>query len=441
MPGVLRKGTRLGKYRLEHRLGKGAFSDVWAARDTVEARRVALKVAYDWVVREFGRPAMEAEARIACRLSHPNIVATRNADWIDGRFVMATELAKRHVYDHGPAWRSGRVALRIMRDVAAGLAHAHSLSLMHRDVKPENVLIFADGHAGLTDFGVSRFVRPESRSYTEAGTMGYMAPEQAYGKPTLASDVFSLGVIAYELLTGKLLAWPFPWPPERYDRFAAKVPEPVRPVLRRACAFDPADRFPSAVELHMALEAAFRKLEEERAPPRRRRRRRGAPAPAPTPFVVGMDLFRRRHGRALGMRFHCRRCNGPIAEAMRVCPWCGTKDNSFAEITRAPLICPHCERGVLPEWTSCPWCWEGRFRGNGRPPRPDALAARRCTRRGCAGELRPFMRFCPVCKKKPGRPWSHPDLADRCPRCRWPVSRGFWRFCAWCGRRQREAGS
>jgi RNA polymerase subunit RPABC4/transcription elongation factor Spt4 len=152
-----------------------------------------------------------------------------------------------------------------------------------------------------------------------------------------------------------------------------------------------------------------------------------------------MDLFRRRHGRALGMRFHCRRCNGPIAEAMNVCPWCGTKDNSFAEITRAPLICPRCERGVLPEWTSCPWCWAGRFRGNGRPPRPDPLAVRRCTRRGCPGELRPFMRFCPVCKQRPGRPWSHPDLADRCARCRWPVSAAFWRFCAWCGRRQRES--
>ena len=65
MPGVLRKGTRLGKYRLERRLGKGAFSDVWSARDTVEGRRVALKIAFDWVVREFGREAMEAEARIA----------------------------------------------------------------------------------------------------------------------------------------------------------------------------------------------------------------------------------------------------------------------------------------------------------------------------------------------------------------------------------------
>jgi serine/threonine-protein kinase len=437
VPEILRKGTRLGKYRLERRIGKGAFSDVWAARDTVEGRRVALKVAFEWVVREFGREAMQEEARIACRLSHPNIVATRNADWNDGRFVLASDLARCHVYDYPAAWRSGRVALGVIRDIAAGLAHAHQRQLMHRDVKPENVLIFADGHAGLTDFGVSRFVRKETRSYTEAGTMGYMAPEQAYGKPTLASDVFSLGVLGYELLTGKLLAWPFEWPPERYDRFRAKVPEVLRPVLRRACAFDPRQRWPSAVEFSAALEAAFARLEQEKAANPRPRRRRPA-LPPPTPFAVGQQLFKRRHGRALGLRYKCHRCNAPISEAMSFCPWCGSAENSFAEITSAPLICPSCERGVLPEWTSCPWCFAGRFKGNGRPPRPDPKAARRCARRGCAGQLRPFMRFCPVCKRKPGRPWRSPDLPDRCTRCRWPTSHTFFRFCAWCGRRQRE---
>jgi serine/threonine protein kinase len=345
LPGVLRRGTRLGKYRLERSIGKGAFSEVFAARDTVEGRRVALKIAFDWVVREFGREAMELEARIACSLSHPNIVATRNADWIDGRFVMASELARTHVYDYPRAWRSGETALSIVRDVAAGLAHAHERRLMHRDLKPENVLVFADGHAAITDFGVSRFVRQESRSYTEAGTMGYMAPEQAYGKPTLASDVFSLGLIAYELLTGKLLKWPFSWPPERFDRFRAKVPEPLRAVLQKACAFDPSDRYPSGVELHAALEAAFRRLEPA---PRVRRRRRRRAGPEPTPFAVGMELFRKRHGRALGLRHRCHRCNGPIAEPMSVCPWCGSRSNSFAETTSAPLVCRHCERGVLP---------------------------------------------------------------------------------------------
>src|SRR5262245_22796556 len=236
---------------------------------------------------------MEVEARIGAGLSHPNVVALRNADWIDGRFVMACDLARTHVYDYPGAWRSGAVALRIVRDVAAGLAHAHSKRLMHRDLKPENVLVFRDGHAAITDFGVSRFVRPtESRSYTDAGTMGYMAPEQAYGKPTLASDVFSLGVIGYELLTGKLLKWPFTWPPAGLGRLRAQVPEPLRPVLQRACAFDPADRYPSAVELHAALEAAFRRIEASRAPAPRRRRRRRSELLA-TPFAVGRELFRR----------------------------------------------------------------------------------------------------------------------------------------------------
>ena len=438
MPGVLRRGTRLGKYRIERSIGKGAFSEVYAARDTVEGRRVALKIAFDWVVREFGREAMEVEARIAAGLSHPNVVALRNADWIEGRFVMACDLARTHVYDYPGAWRSGAVALRIVRDVARGLAHAHSKRLIHRDVKPENVLVFADGHAAIADFGSSRFVRAESRSYTEAGTMGYMAPEQAYGKPTLASDVFSLGLIAYELLTGKLLAWPFPWPPERYDRFRAKVPEPLRPVLQKACAFDPAGRYPSAVEFSAALEAAFARVEAAHHPHAQHRRRRRALGPAPTPFAVGMELFKRRHGRALELRYRCHRCDGPIAEAMPVCPWCGSAENSFKEITAAPLICGHCERGVLPEWTACPWCHAGRFQGNGRPPRPDPKAVRHCARRGCPGQLRPFMRYCPVCKRKPGRPWSHPDLPERCPRCRWPTSKTFFRFCAFCGRRQRE---
>jgi eukaryotic-like serine/threonine-protein kinase len=439
LPGVLRRGTRLGKYRVERSIGKGAFSEVFAARDTVEGRKVALKVAFDWVVREFGREAMEVEARIACSLSHPNVVATRNADWIEGRFVIASELARTHVYDYPRAWRSGAVALRIVRDVAAGLAHAHQRRLMHRDVKPENILVFRDGHAGITDFGVSRFLRPaESRSYTDAGTMGYMAPEQAYGKPTLASDVFSLGVIAYELLTGKLLKWPFTWPPERFDRFRAKVPEPLRPVLQRACAFDPRDRYPSAVELHAALEAAFHKLEVTRHAPTTRRRKRRPSALPRSPLAAGMEVFRKRHGRALGMTFACRRCQGPIAEAMSHCPWCGTEDNSFKELTSAPLVCGRCERGVLPEWTSCPWCYAGRFEGNGKPPKKDPRALRRCKRRGCPGRLRLFMRYCPVCKQKPGRPWRHEALPNSCPRCAWPTSKSFFRFCAWCGRHQRD---
>jgi len=430
----LRRGSQLGKYRLERPIGEGGFAAVWRARDTVENRRVALKLVPPDQVKAFGRDAIAHEARIATRLVHPNIVAVRNADWIDGWFVMATELAERSLEDYAGARRSGAVALKIVRDVAAGLAHAHRQGILHRDVKPENVMIFADRRAALGDFGVSRLAPAKTVAVTDAGTFGYVAPEQAYGRPKLSSDVFSLGLIAYELLAGVLPTWPFDWPPAGYRRFCARVPEPVRPVLRKAAAFDPKQRYPSAVEFHRALERAFAKVEAPR-PVRRRRARRPPPPPPLSPLAVQAESFRKRSGAALELRFHCHRCNGPIAEAMRACPWCGSKKNSFRKLTRYPLVCPHCERGVKPEWTQCPWCYSGRLQGNGRTPRPDPRAVRKCAARGCAGELRPFMRYCPLCKRKPGRPWSHPHLPDRCPGCRGPISQSFFHFCPWCSRK------
>jgi eukaryotic-like serine/threonine-protein kinase len=431
-PLRLRRGSRLGKYRLERLLGHGAFAAVWRARDTVENRAVALKIVDAAQVAEWGRDAIAHEARIATRLSHPNIVAVRNADWIDGHFVLATDLAERSLADYAGARRSGELALRVVRDVAAGLAHAHARGVLHRDVKPENVLIFADRHAALADFGVSRFAPGPTVTVTDAGTFGYVAPEQAYGRPRLGSDVFSLGLIAYELLAGTLLTWPFEWPAAGHRRFLARVPEPLRPVLRKAAAFDPRHRYADAVAFHTALERAFAKLEQPRPHGRRRRRRE---TPALSPLALQAESFRRRFGSGLELRFRCHRCDGPIAEAMRACPWCGFTHNSFRELTRYPLVCPSCERGVRPEWTECPWCHAGHFTGDGRQPRPDPSAERRCAARGCPGQLRRFMRYCPVCKRKPGRPWSHPDLPDRCTRCRGPVSHGFFRFCPWCGRR------
>jgi serine/threonine-protein kinase len=436
---ALRRGSKLGKYRLERRLGRGAFATVWRARDTVENRDVALKVAFPELAREYGRRALEHEARIASRLHHPNIVSVRNADWIDGYFVIASDLAVRNLADYAGARRSAAIALKVIRDVSAGLAHAHSMKILHRDVKPENILIFPDRRAALCDFGVSRFAKGATRTYTEAGTLGYMAPEQAYGRPRLSSDVFSLGLIAYETLAGTLPTWPFEWPPEHFRRFARRVPEPVRLVLQKAAVFEPEGRWADAVELHRALERAFAKVE---SPRRTRPVRRKRPAPsAPSPLAIEAEVFRRRHGSALAMSYRCFRCNGPLAESMCFCPWCGTGDNSFREVTSYPLVCPECERGVRPEWTACPWCFAGRLQGNGRRPRPDPRAQRICSRRGCEGELQPFMRYCPICKQKPRRLWSHPHLHHRCPRCRWPVSRESWRFCPWCGRREPQAGT
>ncbi|MBW2400283.1 MAG: serine/threonine protein kinase [Deltaproteobacteria bacterium] len=275
MAKTLRRGTRLGKYRLERLIDRGSFAQVWKARDMVEARVVALKVTHSDVVDDWGRKEIEKEARIVSRLDHPNIVAIRNADWIEGRFVIASDLAIANLSKYPRARRSGSVALGIVRDVTAGLAYAHERRLMHRDVKPENILIFADGRAAITDFGASRFAKGVTRAYnTETGTLGYMAPEQAYGRVRFASDVFSLGLIAYEVVTGILPMWPFEWPPERFDLFDVKVPQPLQTVLRKAAQFDPKRRYKDAVELHLALEAAFARTEK----PAKRKRRRLQPA-------------------------------------------------------------------------------------------------------------------------------------------------------------------
>jgi serine/threonine-protein kinase len=427
----------LGKYRLERRLGRGSFASVWKARDTIEKRHVALKVIAPRVEDEWGRDGIEREARIASRLSHPNVVAVRNADWIDGYFVLATDLADKSLVDYLGAWRSARIALQVVRDVAAGLAYAHSQKVMHLDLKPENIMVFPDRRAAIGDFGTSRLARGATRTYIESGTLGYMAPEQAYGRARMTSDVFSLGLIAYQLLTGKLLSWPFSWPPEGFRRFTARVPVPLQPVLKKAASFEPRRRYPDGMALYRAIEAALRKVERTGQRPVRRPQRRATASPR----AVEAELFRKQHGRRLGMRYLCHHCDGPLAEAMSHCPWCGTPDNAFREVTSYPLVCPDCERGVQPEWTACPWCYRGRFAGNGRPPRKDPKAERHCSRRGCPGVLQVFMRYCPLCKQKPRRVWSHPELSERCPRCRWPVSRQFWRFCPWCGRREPEAGA
>ena len=439
MATVLRKGSKLGKYRLDQRLGQGSFADVWKSRDLIEGVNVALKIAHPAAVKEWGRAAIEQEARIATRLRHPNVVAIRNADWVDGYFTMATDLAKTNLAEFRLARRSANTALRVIREVAAGLAHAHGQRVLHRDVKPENIMIFADGRAALGDFGASRFAAAATRAYTEAGTFGYIAPEQAYGRARFSSDVFSLGLIAYEILTGFLPTWPFEWPPERHRTFVSKVPEPVRPVLRKAAQFDPRRRWVDGKEFADALERAFAEVDAHaQTAPRRRRRPR---APELSPLAVSAEAFRRTHGRGLDLRFRCHRCDGALSEPMAHCPWCGSAGNSFTHLTSSTLVCPDCEKGVRPEWKACPWCYAGRFEGNGRPPPLDAKAERICTRKGCGGQLRPFMRYCPLCKRKVKRVWSHSDLPDRCPRCRWPTSHAYFRFCPWCGRRERRAGS
>jgi len=434
----LKRGGRLGKYRLEARIGTGASAEVWRARDTIEGRRVAVKVVLPQVITEFGRESVEGEARIAAHLDHPNIVGIRNADWVDGRFVIVTSLAERSLEDYVSARRSVPIALSILRDVAEGLAYAHEKRLIHRDVKPANILIFEGRHAKLADFGTARLAPRKTRVLTEVGTFGYMAPEQAYGMPRYSSDVFSLALTAYQLFSGALPGWPFDWPMVGYERFQRRCPRELQAVVRKGLALSPKKRFNDGVEFANAFARAMARYEKRMSEPKRRlKATKRKVASAADPFALEVRWFRKRFGKQLAAKYDCHGCGGAISEAMKHCPWCGTDRNSFIEITRLPLVCPDCERGVRPEWKACPWCAKGRLAGNGKSPPRDRLAKRSCRKRGCEGQLQPFMRYCPECKTKVVRPWKSEGLPP-CTKCRWPMAPRF-RYCGWCGRKNAGA--
>src|SRR5918992_2797477 len=204
-----------GRYELEELVGTGGMSSVWRARDALLERKVALKILdprysddEEYVVR------FEREARAVARLAHPNIVTIldrgkdRDRQFIVFEYVDGQTL-KQIVDARGPLPIDEVVRLAL--EVARGLAYAHESGIVHRDVKPQNVLLNGDGHAKVTDFGIARSLDVErgvTQTGTVLGTSNYIAPEQASGeRPGVESDVYSLGCVLFELLTGEV---PFP---------------------------------------------------------------------------------------------------------------------------------------------------------------------------------------------------------------------------------------
>jgi len=263
------------RYELEELVGTGGMSSVYRALDTLLERNVALKILHP----HYGDDAeyverFRREARAVAQLSHPNIVTVIDRGEDDGQQYIVFEYVDgdslKHLVDHDgplPARRAVELALQI----AEALAFAHHNGLVHRDVKPQNVLVTEDGEAKVTDFGIARSLDVEhgvTQTGTVLGTSNYLSPEQARGQTvTPATDVYSLGVVLYELLTGEV-----PFPGENFVAVAMKhINEPPPPLLQQrpdlpmrlvsivecALAKDPANRFPSmdafAAELRSCL--------------------------------------------------------------------------------------------------------------------------------------------------------------------------------------------
>jgi eukaryotic-like serine/threonine-protein kinase len=264
-----------GRYEIEELVGTGGMSSVYRARDNVLERRVALKVLHEHFsadpeyVERFRR-----EARAIARLNHPNIVTVIDRGEFGKRqFIVFEDIPGENLKE--VVEREGKLpvaqALALTHQIARGLAFAHQHHVVHRDVKPQNVLLDESGTAKVTDFGIARSLDPGeelTQTGTLLGTSDYIAPEQASGQPVDArSDQYSLGVLLYELLTGEV-----PYPADSFMAVAMRhlrdpvpsvrdrrsdVPDRVDEIVARAMAKRPEDRFPSTGAMMGAIEAAL----------------------------------------------------------------------------------------------------------------------------------------------------------------------------------------
>jgi len=318
------RGQSIGKYRIVSSLGSGGFGSVYLAEDTWIDKKVAIKVPHK---QHLDFSEMVKEPRLLASLNHPNIVTVLTAERIDDVFFIVMEFVPGETLEATIALEGAldlAKALDFACQICNAVDHAHSAGVIHRDLRPGNMLVSEHGLLKVTDFGTSRFLEIAAHGTTIIGSPPYMAPEQFNGKTVFASDVYSVGVTMYQMLTGDLpYKTPTPADLVRLMRGElvtgprvknARIPGAINDVVLRALSPDLSVRYAKASELLQAVLDA-------RAPSAVRGARRTAPfVEGPTEGVQAIQS--RLRARETPQPQFCWQCRKPLHARATRCPFC-----------------------------------------------------------------------------------------------------------------------
>jgi serine/threonine protein kinase len=272
-------GHSLGRYHILEQLGEGGMATVYKAHDTRLERNVAIKVIrndlFGAAVLERMLKRFEREARALAKLSHPNIVKVLDYGEYEGAPYFVMEYLpggtlKEKLGGRRVAWQD---ALRLLIPIAQALAYAHENKIIHRDIKPSNILITQSGEPMLSDFGIARILEDDTTTELTAsgagiGTPEYMAPEQGMGQSDERADIYALGIVLYQMVTGHvpyradtpmaILLKKNQEPLPRPRQFVPSLPESVENLLVKALARDPVNRYQTTREVVATFDRLLR---------------------------------------------------------------------------------------------------------------------------------------------------------------------------------------
>ena len=318
------RGQIVGKYKILSTIGSGGFGTVYLAEDTWIDKKVALKVPHKQGV-DFGE--LLREPRLLATLNHPNIVTVVTAERHDNVFFIVMEFVSGETLESIIA-REGALELALALDytcqICNAVDHAHRQGVLHRDLRPSNVLVSDSGLVKVADFGTSRFLEIAAHGTTVIGSPPYMAPEQFHGKAVFASDIYSLGVTMFQMLTGDL---PYETPtPSDLDRLMRgelrvaprtrnpKIPKAINDVVLKAMAPDVHSRYQRAGDVLEDILAA------REAP--RRPARISSIAQESSPDDAH-EIQARLKARETPQARFCWHCRKPLHARSDRCPFCG----------------------------------------------------------------------------------------------------------------------